>query len=118
MNLKRSLMPVLLMLFAGCAALGILTPQTLDERLSYAYDQHTAALQTITSATNQKLISSSDAQAVLTIADQSRLLLDGARAASSGGDTASAEGRLILATNVLRQLQTYLRSRPSSGGAP
>lgn len=117
-QLRRPLIPVViaLLLIAGCTALGILTPQTLDERLSYAYDQHTAALQTIASATNQHLITSADAVSVLAIADHSRLLLDAARAASGGGDLSTAEGRLVLATNVLRELQTYLRSRTRPPG--
>ena len=111
-QLRRPLIPVLLvMLIAGCASLGLLTPQTLDERLSYAYDQHTAALQTITTATNQKLLTSRDAVSLLAIADQSRALLDAARGAQAGGDVSTAEGRLLLAINVLREVQTYLRTR-------
>lgn len=117
-QLRRPLILVLLvmLLSAGCAALGILAPQTLDERLSYAYEQHTAALQTVTNATNQRLLSSRDAVSILAIADQSRLLLDAARGAQAGGDLSSAEGRLILATNVLRELQTYLQSRTRPQG--
>jgi hypothetical protein len=112
-QLQRPLIPVLLVLalIAGCAALGLATPKTLDERLSYAYEQHTAALQTIASSTNQKLITSADAVSMLAIADQSRLLLDAARSATTAGDVSTAEGRLVLATNVLRELQTYLRTR-------
>ena len=111
-QLRRPLIPALLvMLIAGCASLGILTPQTLDERLSYGYEQLTAALQTVSAAANQKLITKSEGQSILAIADQSRLLLDAARAAQTNGDLTSAEGRLVLAVNVLRELQTYLRSR-------
>lgn len=118
-QLRRPLIPALLvMLIAGCASLGILTPQTLDERLSYAYDQHTAALQTITSAANQRLITKQEGVSILAIADQSRALLDAARVATGAGDISTAEGRLILATNVLRELQVYLRSRTRpQGGA-
>jgi len=118
-QLHRPLIPVLIaMLLVGCASLGLVTPQTLDERLSYAYDQHTAALQTITSTTNLRLINSRDAVSMLALADNARLLLDAARGAQRGGDVESAEGRLILATNVLRELQTYLRTRTRiQGGA-
>lgn len=103
--------PLLLILLAGCPSMGIVQPQSFDERLSYAYDQHTAALQSIATAVNMKDISGKDGQAVLDIADNARLLLDSARVATTSGDTATAEGRLVLATNVLRELNNYLRSR-------
>lgn len=109
MKLKLSIIPLLLILLAGCPSMGIVTPQSFDQRLSYAYDQHTAALQSITNAVNAKEMSGTDGKAVLAIADNARLLLDSARVATTSGDTATAEGRLLLATNVLRELTSYLR---------
>lgn len=108
MKLKISA-ALLLVLLTACASMGLVTPQSFDERLSYAYDQHTAALQSITTAVNAKEMSGKDGQAVLAIADNARLLLDAARVATTSGDTATAEGRLLLATNVLRELTSYLR---------
>lgn len=110
MKLKLSILSLLILLSA-CGSLGLVTPQSFDERLSYAYDQHTAALQSITTAVDLKEMSGKDGQAVLAIADNARLLLDSARVATTAGDTATAEGRLVLATNVLRELTSYLRSR-------
>jgi hypothetical protein len=110
MKLKLSILPVLILLTA-CASMGLVTPQSFDERLSVAYEQHTAALQSIATAVNLKDLNGKDGQAVLAIADNARLLLDSAKLATASGDVNSAEGRLLLATNVLRELSTFLRSR-------
>mgnify|MGYP001587211527 CR=1 FL=1 len=110
MKLKLSIFPLLLMLSA-CASLGLVTPQSFDERLSYAYDQHTAALQSITTGVTFKDLTGKDGMTVLAIADNARLLLDSARIATQSGDVTTAEGRLVLATNVLRELNDYLRDR-------
>jgi hypothetical protein len=48
---------------------------------------------------------------VLKLADESRALLDAARAAAKVGDPTTANGKLVLATSILTQLQTYLRSK-------
>lgn len=117
--LKHPAIPILTaLLMIGCASLGLATPKTFEERLAYAYNQHTAALQTITNTTNLRLISSRDAVALLAIADQSRLLLDSSRMAFSGADLQSAEGRLVLATNVLRELENYMVTRTSAQRGP
>lgn len=108
MKLKISA-AMLLVLLTACASMGLVTPQSFDQRLSYAYDQHTAALQSIATAVNLNEMSGKDGQATLAIADNARLLLDSARVATTSGDTATAEGRLALATNVLRELTNYLR---------
>jgi len=111
MKLKLvSFLPFLILLTA-CASMGLVTPQSFDERLSVAYEQHTAALQSIATAVNLKDLSGKDGQAVLAIADNARLLLDSARIATSSGDTSTAEGRLVLATNVLREVSAFLRQR-------
>jgi len=108
MRLKLNILPLLILL-AACAEIGLVTPQSFDQRLSYAYDQHTGALHSISAAVNAKEMSGADGKAVLAIADNSRMLLDSARMATASGDTETAEGRLILATNVLRELSNYLR---------
>lgn len=43
--------------------------------------------------------------------DDSKALVDAARAANAAGDTEGAEGRLVLATNVLTALRAYLGSQ-------
>ena len=100
-----------LILLAGCAQLGLAPAQTLDEKLAYAYGTHTAVQRAAASALTARDISSADAEQVLKLADESRALLDGARAAAKIGDTSTADGKLLLATSILAQLQTYLRSK-------
>ena len=102
---------LIVLVLTACAGLGITEPKSWDERLAYAYGTNTAIREASTSALNAKTITATDMEHVLKITDQARSLLDAARAAQIGGDTKTAESRLLLATNVLIELQTYLRSR-------
>jgi hypothetical protein len=58
-----------------------------------------------------KTLSKADAVHVQGIAKEARAALDAAKLAAGSGDPATAEGRLLLATNILTTLQSYLRSR-------
>jgi hypothetical protein len=100
-----------LLLLVGCAALGIAPAQTFDQKLAYAYGTHTAVVQAATQALNDKTITSTDALQVLKLADESRALLDASRAALKVGDPTTANGKLVLATSILTELQTYLRGK-------
>jgi hypothetical protein len=102
---------VLLLLLAGCAQLGLSPARNFDDKLAYAYGTHTAVQQATTQSLNASDITSADASQVLKLADESRTLLDAAKAASSVGDINTASGKLLLATSILEQLQAYLRSR-------
>jgi hypothetical protein len=110
-RLKLYRLFILLALLAGCAQLGLAPAQTFDERLAYAYGTHTAVQKAAASSLTAKDISSADAEQVLKLADESKALLDGARAAAKIGDTSTANGKLLLATSILSQLQTYIRSK-------
>lgn len=95
----------------GCAQFGLEQPQTLDQRLAYAYGTHTAVLDAAAVGVTTGKLTAEDGRQVLKLADESRLLLDAGRAAAAGGDVSTAEGRLVLALGILTQLQTYLNSR-------
>jgi hypothetical protein len=99
------------LLIAGCAALGLAPAQTFEQKLAYGYGTYTAVQQAATQALADHVLSSADGGQVLKLADESRTLLDGARAANKVGDLTTANGKLALATQVLVQLQTYLRSK-------
>ena len=101
----------LILLLAGCAQLGLTPAKSFDEKLAYSYGTHTAVLQATTSYLTAKDITSKDAEQVLKLADESKALLDGARAAAKIGDTSTANSKLLLATSILAQLQAYLRSK-------
>jgi len=100
-----------LLLIAGCAELGLAPADTFDKKLAYAYGVHTAVVKATTSALDAKTLKSTDAEQVASLSAQSRTLLDGALAASKTGDITTANGKLLLATNILEQLQAYLRSK-------
>lgn len=106
--MKYAAVYVALMLLAGCAQLGLPAAQTFDQKLAYAYGTHTAVLQAATSAVQAHTLSPSDAEQVLKLADESRGLLDAAKAAGGSPDGIN---KLALASSVLTQLQTYLNSR-------
>lgn len=103
-------MPILGSLGA-CSSIGIQPAKSFDQQLAYAYSSHTAVLDAASNALEAGSLSVDDAEAVLALADQSRVLLDSARFAAGAGDVTTAEGRLALATNVLQQLLAYLNAR-------
>lgn len=102
---------LLFLFLAGCASLGFQQATTFEQKLAYAYGVNTAIREASTSALNAGTIKSSDMEAIIPLNKQVRGLLDASKAASSVGDIKTAEARLVLATNILAQLQTYLRSK-------
>ena len=98
----------LILLLAGCAQLGLSTPQTFDQKLAVAYGTHTAIQRAAATELRAGHMKKADAQEVLTLADQSKVLLDAARMA---GDTTVAQNKLTLAVAVLTQIQVFLNKR-------
>lgn len=105
--LKSAILAVLL-LTGACAQLGLAPAKSFDEKLAYAYATNTAVLQSATSALELGQITKDDAKQVLKLADESRSLLDAARMV---GDPTVAQNKLVLATNILANLQAYLRAK-------
>lgn len=105
------LLPLLLLtVLSACQSLGLQEPKSLDQRIAYGYGVQAAVNDAAASALTANTIKKSDAEYVLKTSLEARALLDAARTALGGGDTKTAEGRLVLATNILVTLQTYLRS--------
>ncbi|MGH3574709.1 MAG: hypothetical protein ACRDUW_23290 [Pseudonocardiaceae bacterium] len=94
----------------SCQSLGLAPAQSFDSKLAYAYGIHTAVLQTAGSAVQAGSLKASDGTAVLNLADQARTLLDSARVIKAS-DPTGAGSKLVLATEILTQLQSYLQSR-------
>lgn len=107
---RLAFLAVALSLITGCASLGLAPADSFDARLAYAYGTHTAVLQAASAAVTAGTLSPNDGETVLTLARQSRTLLDSARAVEHT-DPSTAAGRLALAVNILNHLQTYLQSR-------
>lgn len=102
---------LVLLLLVGCSSMGLVEPQSFDERLAYAYATNTAIREASTSALNAHTITSDDMIYVMGVNNQLRLALDAAKDAASGGDVQTAEGRLLMVTKALTALQTYMRSK-------
>ena len=106
----KHLLAVLLLALAGCASLGMEAPQSFGDRLAYAEGNNTALLEAATDALDHREITSRDMEHVQSIHGQAKSLLGSARLLM-GTDITSAEGRLLAATKLLTELQTYLRAR-------
>jgi predicted component of type VI protein secretion system len=93
---------VLVLTMLGCAT-------TKPDQMILAADRSVTVVLTSTdSALNAKLISSSQAQSVSTIAHQVNPLLDSARAAYAAGDTAGATKTMNLVNALLAGLNAYV----------
>lgn len=104
----RIFLIALFALLASCAQLGLAPADKFDEKLAYAYGVSTAVKQTATAGLAAKSLSVDDAKHVLVITDQAKALLDAARVT---GDPLEAQNKLLLATQILTQLQAYLNSK-------
>lgn len=101
---------VILLLLVGCAQAGLQPAKSFDESLAYGYSAVTSARISATNALKTGAIKREDAQEVLSLTDQARALLDSAKAVRVT-DTATAQAKLQLATQVLTQLSAYLATR-------
>jgi hypothetical protein len=106
----RALVALAFVYLTACAQLGLAPARSLDDRLAYAYGVHTAVVEVISSAAQSGQISPPEARQAANLAENSRQLLDAAKAIEQT-DAKGASSRLTLATAVLDQLQTYLKTR-------
>jgi hypothetical protein len=95
---------------SACAQLGLAPAQSFDQKLAYAEQVDTAVLTASTASLRAQQITSDDHQKVIAMADQAKGLIDSAKLLSTT-DPTGANAKLVLATSVLTQLQTYLNSR-------
>lgn len=113
-SLKRTqyaFLSVLLLALAGCSYFGLPKPENLTERLAYAHSAVNSVIVSTTNALNVDAISVADAQYVRKSASDTRQFLEAAEVALTAGDLETAEARLILAQNILSQLQRYLAAK-------
>lgn len=94
-------------LFSGCASLGLTTPQTLDQKIGYAYVGITTALTTVTTAVSAGQITSTQASNANTMILNAKGILDTARDTEGDNQTAAAND-IVLATAALTSVQQYL----------
>lgn len=109
MKLKLALLPALAMLCA-CAQLGLVTPQSFQERLAAGYVATTTVRSTATALLEASKISPGDAQNVQEGANSARAGLDIARDMQAS-EPAAADARLTAAITALSALAKYLEDR-------
>ncbi len=97
-------------LLTACASLGLAPAKSLSERLAYGYSTLSAVQYAAANATTAGEISPSDAEDVLKLADQARVMLDGAKALLAT-DPEGAATKLNLAVTILKELQGHLRRK-------
>ena len=102
---------ILLLLLAGCASLGLAPAQSFDQRLAYVQSGVTSARTSVAHALAAGTLKSADGQKALELTDEARAAVEAARTAQVSGDTTTAQQKLMLATSVLTQLQSYLQAR-------
>jgi hypothetical protein len=96
---------------SACATLGIPSAQNFEQRWGYATATHTAVMSAAAASVRAGELSKPDGAQVLRLADEAKALIDAAEAIADSGDEAGADQKLALATVILTNLQTYLRSR-------
>lgn len=98
---------ILVATLSGCSLFE--KPETVEQRLAYAYGTHTAVMEAAATSVSFGELTPEQGESVLELADRARTILDSARIAFSAGDPSTAEGQLALAMGILIELQNYLR---------
>lgn len=101
----------LMVVLAGCASLGLVTPKSFDERLAAAYTANTAVRDAAANSFEGGALKTEDASYALEQTRDNRKLLDATRSLANQGDLATAEGRLTLVVTSLTALRAYLQSQ-------
>lgn len=100
-----------LAVLTACAALGLPTAETFNQKLAVGYGTVTAVRNTAATLVTAGKLTPDDAQNVQTQVDTARSALDLARTAYKAGDVAGAATKLDTTATVLRALQAYLASK-------
>lgn len=101
---------LLLVLVTACAALGVATPQTFNERLAAGYVTTTAVRNATADLLTAGKLTASDAGNIGQQADNARTGLDLARQIHATNPPAG-DAKLDAVVNGLAALQAYLQSR-------
>lgn len=96
-----------LQLLAGCASLGLVEPQTFEDRIAYAYTLYTGVLEATAASLDAGRMTSEQGERIAQMGDDAQALLDSARRIHAAGDTEAATRQMALAITVLNELQLY-----------
>jgi hypothetical protein len=106
----KHLVWLLLVLAAGCAALGVPTPQTFSQKLAAGYSAVTAVVDDTRILLAAKKLTPADAENVVKQTDNLVAALDIARQLS-GTSPVAANDKLSATLLALTALQTYLATK-------
>jgi hypothetical protein len=108
-------------MLTSCAALGLQTADTFNQKLAYAYGQVTAARKGATSVISASCTTPeqtaackaavADGKHIQAMADEARQGLDLAKTYAAAGNVQQANVQLQLETAALTALQSYLLSK-------
>lgn len=101
----------LLMMAVMVSCTTVPKPEGLDQQIAYGYASVAAVRNTAAELLTRRQITVGDAEVVQKQADTARLGLDQARTLLGQGLPNDARGQLLLATQVLTALETYLQSK-------
>jgi PBP1b-binding outer membrane lipoprotein LpoB len=101
---------VAVMVLAGCAQLGLATPETFNQKAAVAMGSVTQVRETATSLLQAKQINTADAENILKATDVARTGIDTARAMHASDPTA-ANSKLESIRTGLAALTAYLASK-------
>lgn len=108
-HLQRYTMFYLVAMLTACAQLGAPAPENLQQSIAYGYSSVASVRTTAAGLLTSKTISVNEAKMAQSMADQARAALDLAAEASKDARPVDATSALQLATQVLTQLQAYLK---------
>ena len=109
-NLKTLLLISVVITLEACAALGVSTPKTFNEKLASGYITVTTVRQTTATLLIAQTITKSDAQSLQTQADAARTGLDAAKELQVTANP-GANDKLEVTLQILKSLQIYLETR-------
>lgn len=114
-NWKQSVVILIAVLalaaLAACAQLGLVQPETVPEKIAYAYGTLTQVRTQAAMLLKQKRISLDAAKQIQQLTDVARSGLDKARDLHFSGNGTESSKQLELATSLLREAQDYLAGR-------
>ena len=100
---------VIVLMMTACAT--ITAPQSLDQRLAYAYGSVTATRYSCADAVQRQRIDKTAATQCLMLTDRARRTVDAARLLVVSGDLESAQAQLELATGLLLEVEKMLKAQ-------
>ncbi len=98
------------LLLIGCTA-GLISAQSLEDRLFYAKSQVEASYRTVGDLAVQKRISRDEGLKLVGQIDVAHEAINAAQTALIAGDTDGAESKLRFAQTLLLQLEAVLKAR-------